>query len=76
MGHTEGTAVLALRRKAMMDPPPVDFRVRGDQLAVTIKAWNAHAAGEKVKLLRYQSSEPFPTLRMRPGQKIVHRHRA
>lgn len=77
VGHQEGSPILALRRKGTANPSPPDFTHRWDVLANVIKAWNVHTAGETVKVLRYSAgAEAFPTLRLRPGQKIVNRFKA
>lgn len=76
-GLVRDSAAYAFHAKCSTDPKPSDFRTQNNRLAVLIKAWNAHVLGETVKVLRYHSGiEAFPTLIMKPGQKVQNRKRA
>jgi hypothetical protein len=67
--HEEGSPALALRRKALQEPPGHDFVNTADRLGFLIKAWNFWSANYPVAVLKSNISEGFPKLRLKPEMK-------
>lgn len=70
--HEEGSPALALRRKALQEPPGHDFLGTSSRLGYLIKAWNFWSAKHPVAILKGNISEGFPALRLKPEMRMKH----
>lgn len=74
VGLEEGSPILALRSKAINRDS--GYIYVADKMALTVKAWNAWANGERPRFLRWVAgTDVFPAMKLRPSHEPPKRRR-